>query len=699
MINNLKKKIKFLNINNIQLYLFGLYFLSICIFEDNSSMIKYTEIVLLLFGILELISVIKTRKISFNLPIVFIVLFALFCILSSSWAFNYVLAIEKGKTMFLLSIFLLVSYNYFNRRDNGLEKLLKIIAIVGVLFSIFILMYYNPIDYVNRLFLGERIGFEIANVNSIGVMVTISFIICVFYAVFKSDKKYYFLSLFPLIVGIGSGSRKSILFVMISLFIMLIYFVFKANNKKKRNIIVFSICTLIVLMFLLYILKVPFITTQVDRLIGMVNGVLGIGEADHSTMLRVSYIKAGLNQFVKTPLFGVGIDNARLINVNLTYLHNNFVELLTSVGIIGFLLYYVTYFIVFYYFIKKRKQFNEYYLICLCIILNMFILDYGTVSYYSKTTYIYFLVGFLTLNVRNCGINLSFISDFINRAILKLMDLGFFNFMSDEKYIRWRYSLTFNKKLNLENPKTFNEKLQWLKLYNYNEKQTEMVDKYLAKKYVAKIIGKEYIIPTLGVYDTFDEIDFDKLPNSFVMKCTHDSGGLVIVKDKKTMNMAKAKKKINKSLKKNYYYLGREMPYKYVKPRIIIEKFMNNSNGELNDYKFFCFNGKIGYFLICSNRSTSVKFTFFDPNGKFLNVTQCGANNDPKVKMPEKLNEMKKLAEKLSQNMIHLRVDFYEINGKVYFGELTFFDSSGFGEFTPNKWDEKFGKLLVLPKQ
>ena len=269
--------------------------------------------------------------------------------------------------------------------------------------------------------------------------------------------------------------------------------------------------------------------------------------------------------------------------------------------------------------------------------------------------------------------------------------------LSDENYLKIRYKATFHKSLNLDNPETFNEKLQWLKLYDRKKIYSTMVDKYEAKKYIANIVGEDYIIPTLGVYNKFEDIDFERLPNQFVIKCTHDSGGLIVVRDKSQLDIKYARKKINKSLKTNYYMLGREWPYKNVKPRIIIEKYMvDNTFGELRDYKFFCFNGKVELFFICSERSKEVKFTFFDKTGKFLNIKQCGAKNDPHVELPINLNKMIKLAEKLSKNIPHLRVDFYEINKKIYVGELTFFDSSGFGYFEPEIWDKKLGDMIDL---
>lgn len=271
--------------------------------------------------------------------------------------------------------------------------------------------------------------------------------------------------------------------------------------------------------------------------------------------------------------------------------------------------------------------------------------------------------------------------------------------LSDITFLKYRYKYNFNKELDLMHPSTFNEKLQWLKLYNRKDIYTTMVDKYEVKKYVANIIGEEYIIPTIGIYDKFEDINFDELPSQFVMKCTHDSGGLVIVDDKSKMDINEAKRIFLRFLKRNYYYTGREWPYKNVKPRIIIEKYMIDSKTkELRDYKFFCFNGVVKFFKIDFDRFIKHKANYYDVNGKILPFGEeiCPPDQSKKLDMPKKLDKMLVLAEKLSKNIPFLRVDFYEINDKVYFGELTFYPASGFGRFIPEEWDKKIGELIDL---
>ena len=271
----------------------------------------------------------------------------------------------------------------------------------------------------------------------------------------------------------------------------------------------------------------------------------------------------------------------------------------------------------------------------------------------------------------------------------------------DKKYIQFLWKYRMNYPLNLDNPQTYNEKLQWLKLYNQNPSYTTMVDKYLVKDYVANIIGEEYIIPTLGVYESVEDIEFDTLPNQFVLKCTHDSGGLVICKDKSKLDILQARKKIRKSLNTDFYLLAREWPYKNVQRRVLAEQYMEDKvTQELRDYKFFCFNGKPEFLFIATGRQFQKEpyFDFFDMDFNHLPFKHGHPNSPILPDKPKNFELMKQLSEKLSQGFAHLRVDLYEINGKVYFGELTFFHHSGMVPFEPQEWDFKYGELIKLPK-
>lgn len=277
----------------------------------------------------------------------------------------------------------------------------------------------------------------------------------------------------------------------------------------------------------------------------------------------------------------------------------------------------------------------------------------------------------------------------------------------DRIYLQLHFRSRTGKRLNLKAPKTFNEKLQWLKLYDRKPEYTTMVDKYAAKKYVAEKIGEEHIVPTLGVWDTFDDIDFNLLPNRFVLKCTHDSGGLVICRDKSKLDIDAAREKINKSLGKNYYWHGREWPYKNVKPRIIAEKYLEESGEEsteiagLTDYKFYCFNGTPQYLYVSKGLEdhSTAKISFLTLDWQFAPFKRSDfAGFDSLPPKPTKLDEMIEIAGKLAEGKKFLRVDLYQVDDKIYFSELTFSPCSGMMPCEPREWDRKLGDMLRIDR-
>ena len=280
---------------------------------------------------------------------------------------------------------------------------------------------------------------------------------------------------------------------------------------------------------------------------------------------------------------------------------------------------------------------------------------------------------------------------------------GWFHWIPDKLYIKVMYRSQIKKRLDLDNPKTLDEKLQWLKLYDRQPRYTKMVDKYEAKRIAADILGDEHVIPTLGVWDHFDEINFDDLPDQFVLKCTHDSGGLVICREKASFDFTAAKKKIEKSLKNNYYWAGREWPYKNLKPRIIAEEYKTDTvgSGGLTDFKFYCFHGVADGVLVCLDRGTGdAKFYFFGKDWKLKRYNKRGkeAPEGFTIPKPETMDQMFEAAEKLSANIPFVRIDLYQSCGQFYFGELTFYPSSG---YDPNRLLEAnlyFGSKIHLEK-
>lgn len=284
-----------------------------------------------------------------------------------------------------------------------------------------------------------------------------------------------------------------------------------------------------------------------------------------------------------------------------------------------------------------------------------------------------------------------------------LANKGKFNTLSDERYLKRKYKAIMGYPLNLDNPITFNEKLQWLKLHDRRPEYTMMVDKYKVRDYIAEKLGEEYLIPLLGVWDDPDEIDFDALPNQFVLKCNHNSGlGMCICKDKTKLDIKKVKKDLRKGLKQDYYLTGREWPYKDVKPRIIAEQYMQDDGGkeELSDYKVLCFNGEPKLIEVHRGRfggGHTQDFYDTDWNKTLFNQPDVPMSDEVMDK-PVFAEEMLMLSRKLSAGIPHVRVDWYYTNGHLYFSELTFFDSSGFDPFMDDQ-DTEIGSWLVLPEK
>ena len=278
---------------------------------------------------------------------------------------------------------------------------------------------------------------------------------------------------------------------------------------------------------------------------------------------------------------------------------------------------------------------------------------------------------------------------------------GFYKRMDDLSYLKKMYFAYFGKELNLDNPKTFNEKTQWLKLFDRNERYIQMADKYDAKKYIDETLGSGFSVPTIGIYKDLKDIDFNNLPNSYVIKTTHDSGGFVIVKDKNNLDIKELTKKINKSLKNKYFYYQREWPYKFIQPRIIVEPYLLEEGQEqCPEFKLFCFNGKVELVLVClgSAHGSGRSNDFFDKNFNHIPVDTVFKQYDKgQISKPKYYNQMIEAAEKLAKNTLFLRVDFYCLTDRFYIGELTFYHNAGLCHFDPEEYDEKFGNLLKLP--
>lgn len=285
------------------------------------------------------------------------------------------------------------------------------------------------------------------------------------------------------------------------------------------------------------------------------------------------------------------------------------------------------------------------------------------------------------------------------KIIIYLAELGAFNWMPDEAYLQMMYKCHMGQKLDLSNPITYNQKLQWLKLHDRRPEYRIYADKYAVREFLKQTVGEEYLIPTIGVYNNVEEIPWEELPNQFVLKCTHASGTNIICHDKNKLDIEKSKQQLKKWMNMDFFWQGREWQYKNMHPKIICEQFMVDESGyELKDYKFHCFNGEPKCLNVILNRYSGLNANFYDLEWNPLPFYQHYAPSKAEVAKPKSFDKMVEFAKKFSQGLPYIRVDYYEVNGHLYIGELTLHPASGWLEFAPESADELLGSWIELPR-
>ncbi len=288
-------------------------------------------------------------------------------------------------------------------------------------------------------------------------------------------------------------------------------------------------------------------------------------------------------------------------------------------------------------------------------------------------------------------------------ALQMLSYAGLLFWLPDKPYIQLFYRTAFHRKLNLRDPKTYSEKIQWLKLYHRDPLYTVLSDKYAMRGYASEILGDDYMVPLLGIWDTFGEINFEKLPNQFVLKCTRDSGSVIICRDKTTFDKAKAKTRLEKTMKRNYYRITREWGYKNIRPRIIAEKYLFDENEcGLKDYKFTCMNGEPRYLFTCQNRGGEggLQVDAYNMQLQHLELREKNYANSPKpFAAPASLEKMLQICRTIAKPFPLIRIDLYDVCGRPYIGEFTFYPAGGLNRFYPEEWDDYIGSGLILPEK
>lgn len=440
-----------------------------------------------------------------------------------------------------------------------------------------------------------------------------------------------------------------------------------------------------------------------ERLVNSIKTLLGVastGELELSMVERSGMIQEGLRLFLARPLTGYGLDCYTVVSGYGTYAHNNFVELLVSGGIPALLLFYAPLAGL---LVRGFRNGTDSGAVRLgtALLLTFVLLGVAAVTYYERVDLfvIPLLMAILRLQGQKAEDGTHFWKYVKNpyRVFMLLGDRGLLNFLPDEPYLKLLYRANLGKKADFKHPKTFNEKLNYLKLHDRREIYTTMSDKYAARDFIAEKIGPEYLLPLYGVWNSVEEIDFDALPDSFVIKTTHDSGGVRVVTDKSKLDIPELKRFLKRRLKKKYYLTGRERQYEKVPPRIIAEAYIGDVEGNPPvDYKFFCFDGKMKMINVCTDRNSGVKYWYFDRDKRIIPCTEfCRDASEDAIVWPNETEHMIELAETLAGDLPCLRVDFFATLKGVCCGELTLYDYSGFfGEYIDD-WDERLGALIT----
>lgn len=471
------------------------------------------------------------------------------------------------------------------------------------------------------------------------------------------------------------------------------------KGKRKKKIVLLSILGSVVLVAILFML--------LDKGVAARFGNIGLDNLLQNARFSRAYKAfSKVENTLWTMVFGHGA--AGVTGATNQYVFEfGYASLLYESGILGMLMFAIPVGKSVYLTIKAIKKEHQDHLLMLayCCFPVIFCLAMLTEDvYFQIPVVLYFWLGVFWISAQEDGewidVKLGDLRSYVKEKAEEVY-LFLRRFIPTPLYLKLCFRKRMKRELNLNDPKTFNEKLQWLKIHDQNPDYGKMVDKYTAKQWAADRIGQEYIIPTLGVWDKFEDIDFDALPNQFVLKCTHDSGGLVIVRDKSALDMEQVRIKIEKSLKNNYYYAGREMPYKKIPKRIICEEYMTDGPGkaDFTDYKFYCFGGNVDCVMLCLDRASGdTKFYFFDKNWELKRYNVRGKNAPENFTLPKPtgMDEMFRIAEELSQGIPFVRVDLYQSGDRVYFGEMTFFPDSGFDPNYLPETDAYFGSLIKL---
>ncbi len=669
-----------------------------------------SQICMLVFILVTVLYMIRRQKVFFSWWMAASLLVILWgCAGTFGWAIDRAVSLNMVKTLIVNAVFFFFLFQYL-LLQRDMRRYMAAFALSISFLSVYALLREIPFN-LEALRVGMATGI---NPNWLGMLAAVAAGYCVFLAKRKSAFWLFpLLVLLPVVVFSKSAKALTLAALVIVVIMLILY-----PKRWWLKMIILLAAGMFAVYFGLY--KENPLSNGLLRRLHLVACyyIDGYALAD-SVIARNSLIETAMRLFHLKPLTGYGLACFQFLNEMGTYSHNNYTELLVSGGVVFFALYYLPQLAALVASAAAAAKIRRAGVLAadvaqracigafIALLIVQIVMDYGMVSYFDRTAAVYLvlLVAASRIGWDRASDGERFFTFLKNPRILFiwLAERGWFRGMDDEAYLKRFYRARFGKELRLNPPETMNEKVQWLKLHDRDEGHARLVDKVAVREYVTQKVGAGILVELLGVWEKAEKIDFDALPEKFVLKCTHNSGGVIVCTDKTKFNRKNAVKKLREQLGKNYYWQGREWLYKNVPPRVMAEAFIGGDDGILpDDYKFFCFDGAVRAVCVCKNRSGKhAEYYFFDRDFQRLPVNEATANMPAGlvIEKPARYDEMLRVAETLSTGIKHVRVDLYDTEQGVRFGELTFFDQSGFADDYVSDGDRVMGGFLKLEEQ
>lgn len=686
---------------------FGLYLAAEIFFSH--SLISQT--CMLLFFCVIVLYCLRRRRLYFSWWMAAILPFILWGgIVTRLWAVDAASSASMVQTMLINAVYFFFLFQYFMLQGD-MRRYMTVFVVLATVVGLYALLRAMPYQMQT-----SRVGINAGiNPNIVGMISAVASGFCLVLA--RQKSAFWLLALLVLLpaVLLSKSALAAIEMVIVLSATYLILFP-KRWWLKLAAILAFIAAMLVFVVYPENVLSEGIFNRVRGVLVYYIDGT----PASESAVIRGGYLALALKAFASRPWAGYGLANFRLFDgADGTYSHNNYAELLVSGGIVMLVLYYLPLIIALglgaralyrsYRIASPAKETRERANLGLFMMLALasLVADYGSVPFFERiaSVVVLLLVSATRLMVRTETDGTHFFAVLKNpyQLFVMLSHRGYFKRMQDERYLRLLYRGAFGRKLRLDPPLMFSEKVQWMKLHDKNPLYPTLCDKIAVRDYVKERIGGEYLVPQLGVWDDPNDIDFTILPERFVLKCTHDSGSAVFITDKSKMNVRATRQALKKRLKRDYSRLGREWPYQSVPRRVLAEAFIGKPDGTLpDDYKFYCVRGKVLWICLCTNRRrSSADYVVCDLSLQpfWTNIRSVAHAEDIEMTPPAHLQEMIALSERLAKGLTHIRVDLYDTPNGVYFGETTLYDQSGMTSDYDEEMDRKLGDLIVLENE